>query len=416
MTTAADAIARLKGGKPSVAELIALAREVPATAAGPGAILYSRLGSKAEDVVAEAQEATSYALIDDTPRAAFLMSRPFQLALAEAFGLTGIDDDDVIEKLQKGSWLPATDPQRAVAAAANELLYGVEGNAKSLQDSFWGDASREFAESLEGPVHVMLMMGQPVQKVFWAVELPTVLAAAAAGKLAPNATINGIPVASLPPNRDAAFAILTASAEKNAKAFMSSAAMAAAAAGGAGAGGGGGGGGGGGVGGGGAGRPAARILDPVIHPLPGMLTPGPGSFNVVIGSKPAWRGVPAAAAAAIQSAKATSDAAITTAEAATVAAAPTPGAAAAKTAEEGVKATAATTMGSTITSAAGGADIHMCATPLPIPPHGPGVVIDGSQTVLVNGLPLCRMGDTIIEAVGPPNKIAMGEPTVLIGG
>jgi len=99
-----------------------------------------------------------------------------------------------------------------------------------------------------------------------------------------------------------------------------------------------------------------------------------------------------------------------------VAAAPTPGAAAAKTAEEGVKATAATTMGSTITSAAGGADIHACLTPLPIPPHGPGVVIDGSQTVLVNGLPLCRMGDTIIEAVGPPNKIAMGEPTVLIGG
>ena len=409
MMTAADAIARLKGGKPSVAELIALAREVPATAAGPGAILYSRLGSKAakaEDVVAEAQEATGYALIDDTPRAALLMSRQFQLALAQAFGLTGVDDDEVIEKLQTGSWLPPTDPHRATAMAANELLYGVEGDAKSLQDSFWGDASREFIESLEGPVHVMLMMGQSVQKVFWAVELPTLLATACAGRLAPNATINGIPVASLPPNRDAAFAALTALADRNAKAFMGSAAAAGGVAG-RGAGGG---------GGGGAGRPAARILDPVIHPLPGMLTPGPGSPNVIIGSKPAWRGVPAAAAAAIQSAKATSDMAIATAEAATVAAAPTPGAAAAKTAEEGVKATAATTMGATITSAAGGADIHMCATPLPIPPHGPGVVIDGSQTVLVNGLPLCRMGDTIIEAVGPPNKIAMGEPTVLIGG
>ena len=72
-------------------------------------------------------------------------------------------------------------------------------------------------------------------------------------------------------------------------------------------------------------------------------------------------------------------------------------------------------MSSTISGAAGGADIHVCATPLPIPPHGPGVVIDGSQTVLINNLPACRMGDTIVEAVGPPNKIVMGMPTVLIG-
>jgi uncharacterized Zn-binding protein involved in type VI secretion len=162
--------------------------------------------------------------------------------------------------------------------------------------------------------------------------------------------------------------------------------------------------------------PAARILDPVIHPLPGVLQPGPGSPNVTIGGKLAWRGVPAGAAAAIQAAKAISDTAIATAEAATLAAAGTPGAPAAKTAEETAKATAATSMGSMISGAAGGADIHICATPLPIPPHGPGVVIDGSQVVLINNLPACRMGDTIIEAVGPPNKIAMGEPTVIIGG
>jgi uncharacterized Zn-binding protein involved in type VI secretion len=64
----------------------------------------------------------------------------------------------------------------------------------------------------------------------------------------------------------------------------------------------------------------------------------------------------------------------------------------------------------------GMADIHQCATPLPIPPHGPGVVIDGSKTVLINGLPACRMGDTILEALGPTNKIVKGEMTVLIGG
>jgi uncharacterized Zn-binding protein involved in type VI secretion len=57
----------------------------------------------------------------------------------------------------------------------------------------------------------------------------------------------------------------------------------------------------------------------------------------------------------------------------------------------------------------------MCATPLPIPPHGPGVVITGSMTVLINNLPACRQGDTILEAVGPPNSIAMGFPTVIIG-
>jgi uncharacterized Zn-binding protein involved in type VI secretion len=162
--------------------------------------------------------------------------------------------------------------------------------------------------------------------------------------------------------------------------------------------------------------PAARVTDLVAHPLPPMLGPGPGSPNVLIGFLPAWRGVLAAVAAGLQAAKQVSDAAIQTAEAATLAAAGTPGAPAAKAAEETVKATAAATMGSAISSAAGGADIHMCSTPLPVPPHGPGVVIDGSATVLINNLPACRMGDTVLEAVGPPNKITKGEMTVIIGG
>jgi len=165
--------------------------------------------------------------------------------------------------------------------------------------------------------------------------------------------------------------------------------------------------------------PAARIMDPVLHPLPPVLQPGPGSMNVIIGGMLAWRGVPAAAAAAIQAAKAVSDAALQVAQAATVAAAGTPGAPAAIAAEETAKNAAAASMGSMITGAAAGADIHICLTPLgplPVPTHGPGVVIDGSQTVLINNLPACRMGDTILEALGPPNKIAMGLPTVIIGG
>lgn len=161
---------------------------------------------------------------------------------------------------------------------------------------------------------------------------------------------------------------------------------------------------------------AARVADPVVHPLPPVLGAGPGSPNVLIGGMPAWRGVPAATGAALSGAKQAFDTAIQLAEAATLLAAGTPGLPAAKTTEETTKATSATSMGTAITAAAGGADIHTCATPLPIPPHGPGVVIDGSQTVLINGLSACRMGDTILEAIGPPNKIAMGCPTVIIGG
>ncbi|NJN48015.1 MAG: hypothetical protein HC808_17780 [Candidatus Competibacteraceae bacterium] len=163
------------------------------------------------------------------------------------------------------------------------------------------------------------------------------------------------------------------------------------------------------------GKPAARVTDNVVHPLPPVLGPGPGSLNVIIGFMPAWRGVNPAAAAALQTAKAASDVRIKAAEAATLAAAGTPGAPAAKVAEETLKGAEAAAMGGMITSMAAGADIHICATPLPIPPHGPGVVIDGSMTVIINNLPACRMGDTILEAIGPPNKIAKGQMNVLIG-
>ena len=135
----------------------------------------------------------------------------------------------------------------------------------------------------------------------------------------------------------------------------------------------------------------------------------------MIGFLPAWRGVPAGAAAALQAAKTASDILIKAAEAATLAAAGTPGAPAAKLAEETLKAQQAAQMGSMISGMAGGADIHTCATPLPIPPHGPGVVINASTTVQIDKLPAARQGDTILEAIGPPNSIVMGCPTVMIG-
>jgi uncharacterized Zn-binding protein involved in type VI secretion len=161
--------------------------------------------------------------------------------------------------------------------------------------------------------------------------------------------------------------------------------------------------------------PAARITDPVAHPLPPILQPGPGSPNVIIGFLPAWRAIPAAAAAGLQAAKQAADIAIQTAVSATAAAAGTPGAPAAYAAEQTTKSSVLASMSSAIMSASGGADIHQCVTPLPVPPHGPGVVINGSPTVLINNLPASRQGDTILEAAGPTNTITMGCTTVIIG-
>ncbi len=95
--------------------------------------------------------------------------------------------------------------------------------------------------------------------------------------------------------------------------------------------------------------PAARVGDLTSHGTP--LSPGPGSTNVMIGGKPAWRA---------------------------------------------------------------GADFHTCPMVNGVVPHVGGMVSVGSTTVLINGMPAARQGDMVAEA-GPPNSIAMGEPTVIIG-
>jgi hypothetical protein len=138
-------------------------------------------------------------------------------------------------------------------------------------------------------------------------------------------------------------------------------------------------------------------------------------MNVMIGFLPAWRGIPAAAAAALQAAKSVADAAVNAAVATTAAAAGTPGAPAAYAAEQTAKASALASLSSMITAMAAMSDIHNCLVPSPVPPHGPGVVIDGSQTVLTNYMPQARMGDTLIEPLGPPDKIVKGEFKVLVG-
>lgn len=162
--------------------------------------------------------------------------------------------------------------------------------------------------------------------------------------------------------------------------------------------------------------PAARITDLVLHPLPPVLTGGPTAVTVIIGFLPAWRGIGVAIASGLQDGKLASEKRIKEAEVATKLATGTPGQTAAEANEKKVKLEEAAAMADTILKAAAGTDIHVCATFPPLPPHGPGVVIKPSKTVMIEGMPAARQGDEILEAFGPPNFISMGCPTVIIGG
>jgi len=63
-------------------------------------------------------------------------------------------------------------------------------------------------------------------------------------------------------------------------------------------------------------------------------------------------------------------------------------------------------------------DMHACplATPgtPPVPHVGGPILPPGGVTVLIGGQPAARVGDMAL-CVGPPDSIAMGCPTVLIG-
>lgn len=175
------------------------------------------------------------------------------------------------------------------------------------------------------------------------------------------------------------------------------------------------------------GKPAARVGDPTAH---GISLTGAGSASVWINSKPAWRAVvpaagPSPAVASLRIAQQVARTAIETAEAATLAAIASgfgPAIVSAKAAEQTVKTQQAGTMSTAVASAvsalsaaAGPPDVHVCTVPLPVPPHGPGVVPAGSETVFIGGYAAARLGDQVLEAVGPPNSIAGGEASVVIG-
>lgn len=159
--------------------------------------------------------------------------------------------------------------------------------------------------------------------------------------------------------------------------------------------------------------PAARIGDLTAHG--GPLVPGPPSLNVLIGGQPAWLGMSAAAAAALAAtiaAGAKDVAEKTAAVAAAGMAGPMAVAAAqAKLAEATAKAASNTAdaMGGS------GASTNACPIVKLLVPDGIGVVIMPSQTVLINKMGACRIGD-MIQEVTSVNAIAQGLPTVIIGG
>jgi uncharacterized Zn-binding protein involved in type VI secretion len=173
-------------------------------------------------------------------------------------------------------------------------------------------------------------------------------------------------------------------------------------------------------------QPAARVADPVLHPIPPVLTPlpgkAPGSPNVLIGNVPAWRGISPEQLAQLLNAMKDAEIAIKKAETATKLASTPEQKSLAAANEVKVKAEQAKKLGEMMAGFAAVADVHVCATPLPLPIHISGVVSTGSQTVSINGQPACRAGDEILEANlltnVPPltNRIRQGWPTVLIGG
>jgi len=211
---------------------------------------------------------------------------------------------------------------------------------------------------------------------------------------------------------------------------------------------------------------AARVNDLTSHATP--LGPGPGSSNVFIGRLPAWRALPAGVGAGLETASqamsglmsaptltpidataqlAQAQAGLTqsagaaaaqgnaTAVGATsaafatltatnaaltatyTAAAAVPGGApaAAVAYTEGIKAAAAAAASAAVSALAAMADMHNCPIPCPTPPHGPGVVTQGSATVFINRLPAARQSDNVYEACGGADAIALGCLNVFIG-
>ena len=154
---------------------------------------------------------------------------------------------------------------------------------------------------------------------------------------------------------------------------------------------------------------AARLSDMTIHGTP--FVPGPGSSNVLIGNLPALRAMSPAAVAAFMAliAKIAVNLQIMS------------GALSAGNAP--VAAKAGKDLADDAAAAASMiASVDQIICPMLLlkiggPPNGAGPIIGGSTTVQINGLPAGRATDQIKEIMAlDPNMVAVGFPTVIIGG
>jgi uncharacterized Zn-binding protein involved in type VI secretion len=154
---------------------------------------------------------------------------------------------------------------------------------------------------------------------------------------------------------------------------------------------------------------AARFSDVTIHGTPYI--PGTGSPNVLIGSLPALRAMSPAAVAGFLALLAKIAVNLEIMKGALNAGnAPLAAKAGKDLAED---ASAAMSMIAAMDQIV----CPMLLLKIGGPPNGPGVIIGGSTTVQINNLPAGRQGDQIREVMAlDPNAVAVGMPTVIIGG
>ncbi len=153
----------------SLGEIHSIVSRFPAQAPSSGAVLYSGLIGpssstlRAEPLAVEFARQSNVSIINNTPRAAFL-SRP-----------------DVVDQIKSTVTTLKVNEGHTTEEAHSIAVDFLYGNSKqpshsptSVEGCLWGTASKEFAESLHGPVHVMGTSASP-DRVLGRVEIPAAL-------------------------------------------------------------------------------------------------------------------------------------------------------------------------------------------------------------------------------------------------
>ncbi|MEQ7417377.1 XVIPCD domain-containing protein [Xanthomonas campestris pv. campestris] len=147
----------------SLDEISEIARSYSAKSVDQGGILYSRwVGDVSSEVMAvELSDRTGLPIINDTPRAKFLMEARSAV-------------EEKASEIFRSQGLP---PKMAKESAASFLFGDPAASSQSptsLSKCLWGEASHEFASSLRGDIKVVASAAN-LERVFGQVEVPAVL-------------------------------------------------------------------------------------------------------------------------------------------------------------------------------------------------------------------------------------------------